>query len=175
MSRATIAWLGLPPTWYAWIYARLEQRLVVQHLLEMGDEPLGVGRVAMKAAPELVVDTAASHRVQRLLHHLEGRLLARPAPVVQQQRQHGRLGELGGRPEPAVDGIEVAGQCLERLVEARPPTAFVRVRHGGAGPSASVSDCAEVSRSARFVRQACAMPASTWRKLGRPNPARGGK
>ena len=47
-----------------------EQRVVVQHLFEVRDEPLPVDRVAVEAAADEVVHPAERHRVERLLHHL---------------------------------------------------------------------------------------------------------
>ena len=41
-----------------------QQRLVVEHLLEVGDEPLLVDRVAGEAAADVVVHPAARHRVE---------------------------------------------------------------------------------------------------------------
>ena len=38
-----------------------EQRLVVQHLLEVRDQPVGVDRVAVEAAADLVVHAAGGH------------------------------------------------------------------------------------------------------------------
>ncbi len=40
-----------------------QQRVVVQHLLEVRHHPVGVDRVAREAARQLVVDTAAGHRL----------------------------------------------------------------------------------------------------------------
>ena len=42
-----------------------EQRVVVEHLLEVGHGPGGIDRVAVEAAAELVVDAAVHHRVER--------------------------------------------------------------------------------------------------------------
>ena len=43
-------------------------RIVVQHLLEMRDQPLVVRRVAGEAAGEMVVDAALAHPVERDRH-----------------------------------------------------------------------------------------------------------
>ena len=42
-----------------------QQRVVVEHLLEVGDQPAGVDRVAGEAAADLVVHAAVGHRAQR--------------------------------------------------------------------------------------------------------------
>jgi hypothetical protein len=41
-----------------------EESLVVEHLLEVGDEPVGVGRVTMEPAADLVVHSAGGHGVE---------------------------------------------------------------------------------------------------------------
>ena len=46
--------------------------LVVEHLLEVGDQPLGVGRVAGEPAAEMVVDAAGGHGVEGGDGHLLG-------------------------------------------------------------------------------------------------------
>src|SRR5205814_5581696 len=47
-----------------------EQRVVVQHLLEVRYEPPRVDRVAVEAAADEVVHTACGHRVERASRHL---------------------------------------------------------------------------------------------------------
>ena len=56
-----------------------EQRVVVEHLLEVRNGPGGLGRVAMEAAAQVVVDSAASHGVQGLGRHLQQLGVARTA------------------------------------------------------------------------------------------------
>src|SRR3954470_390052 len=43
-----------------------ELRIVVEHLLEMRNEPARIGRVAGEPAAEMIVDAALGHRVERL-------------------------------------------------------------------------------------------------------------
>ena len=50
-----------------------EQRVVVEHLLEVGDAPGGVDAVAVEAAADLVVDAAGGHVAQRLQRHRRAR------------------------------------------------------------------------------------------------------
>ena len=59
-----------------------QQGVVVEHLLEVGDEPGGVDRVAGEAAADLVVDAAGHHRVEGQLDDLASRRgrAAAPAP-----------------------------------------------------------------------------------------------
>jgi hypothetical protein len=46
-----------------------EQRVVVEHLLEVRDGPLRIDAVAGEAAADLIEDPAAGHRAQRLQRH----------------------------------------------------------------------------------------------------------
>ena len=65
-----------------------EQRVVVEHLLEVRHEPDRVDRIAVEAAAELVVNAAVGHAPQRAQRHRE-RLLAAAAPMrAQQEREH---------------------------------------------------------------------------------------
>ena len=50
-----------------------EQRVVVEHLLEVRDGPGRVDGVAGEAAADLVVDPAGGHRPQRVERHLRAR------------------------------------------------------------------------------------------------------
>ena len=83
-----------------------EQRVVVEHLLEVGDEPGLVDRVAGEAAADLVVDAAVGHRVERHLHHV---LRA----VRQQQLERRRGRELGRSAEPAVARVGHHAQAAD--------------------------------------------------------------
>ena len=89
-----------------------QQRVVVEHLLEVGDEPLGVDRVAGEAAADLVVDAAAHHPVERA-----GDVLALAAGHQELEDARGR--ELGGVAEPAVSRIGRREQAADRAVEDR--------------------------------------------------------
>ncbi len=63
-----------------------EQRIVVEHLLEMGDQPPFVGGVSGKPAADLIVDAACGHGAQRGLDHGQGMAILRPLVTVEQQR-----------------------------------------------------------------------------------------
>ncbi len=62
-----------------------EQRIVVEHFFEMGDEPVPVGAVPGKAAGEMVVDAARAHGVERARKSFERPFVAGPPPVLGQQ------------------------------------------------------------------------------------------
>ena len=80
--------------------------VVVEHLLEVRDEPRGVGCVAVEPAAELVADATGRHRVQAPPRNRKrSRVPRRRVPAEEGLDRH-RLGELG-RPSPAaVDGVE---------------------------------------------------------------------
>ena len=77
-----------------------EQGVVVQHLLEVRDEPDRVDRVAVEAAGELVVDAAGRHVVERQLGHPQ-RLGAARLPVLRSRNQSAHEGgNFGAPPNP---------------------------------------------------------------------------
>src|SRR6185437_1164690 len=71
---------------------RHEQRVVVEHLLEVRDEPLLVDRVAVEAAADEVVHAARAHAVERAEREVE-----RAAAEQELDRRGGR--ELRRTPE----------------------------------------------------------------------------
>ncbi len=96
-----------------------EQRVVVQHLLEVRDQPLAIGGITAEAAADVVVHAAPGHRVQCLRDHLEGLWITEAAVQAQQQLQAHRGRELRRRPETAVPGIELPRVGLERRLQLR--------------------------------------------------------
>ena len=82
-----------------------QQRVVVEHLLEVWDVPSFVRRVPMEAAAKLVVHPAAGHLVQRDRRHVER--LGRPTQVhAQAELQRHGLGELRRAAEPSPARVE---------------------------------------------------------------------
>ena len=102
-----------------------QQRVVVEHLLEVRDHPPRVHRVAREPAPDLVVHAAAGHGPERVQAHLQDafagqgiRALSRAAAREQElDRRGGR--ELGRAPEAAVLGVVDPAQPLDRGVQHR--------------------------------------------------------
>ncbi len=92
-----------------------EQRLVVQHLLEVRDEPLRVDGVPVEPAADVVVDPATGHAVERADHGAEGLGVAGRGPLVDQERQRHGLGELRCPAEPAVDPIQLSERPRGRM------------------------------------------------------------
>ena len=94
-----------------------QRRLVVQHLLEVGHQPLAVDRVAGEPAADVVVDAARRHRVERRGDDPAGVLRSARHVGAQHELEVEGRGELGGRPEPAPFRVEHAGQSLQRGVD----------------------------------------------------------
>src|SRR5450759_553946 len=79
-----------------------QERLVVQHLLEMGHQPLRVGRIAVEAKSYLLINAAQPHRLKRSFCHLKRFLTACAIPVSQEEREVVRRRELRRSPEPTM-------------------------------------------------------------------------
>ena len=93
-----------------------EQRVVVEHLLEVRDEPVVVGGVAGEAAAELVVHAAGGHRVERRRDHLERLRRTRCARYARHRKSSVIAGgNFGARAEAAVVRLELrARRCRTR-------------------------------------------------------------
>src|SRR5262245_8780131 len=87
-----------------------QQRVVVQHLLEMGDRPGRIDAVASEATGKLVVHSAAGHRLAGLPHHLKRLSVAGSRVVPEKElKNHGRW-KLRRRSEAAVAWIKLGLQ-----------------------------------------------------------------
>ena len=109
---ALIAWRmeGLPGVQID----RGELRVIVEHFLKVGYKPIAVYRVAVETAPQLVVDAAERHAVERGDEHTHGVFTACASPGAQKQFQVGGLWEFGGAPETAPFGVVVARHFAHR-------------------------------------------------------------
>jgi hypothetical protein len=99
-----------------------EEGLVVEHLLEVGDEPAVVDRVAGEAAAKVVVDAARGHGVEREDDRL-------PDVAAQEQVEAHRLGELGCPADAAPRGVDLGEEVVDGLVD-----------HAGTGRRAAGAD-----------------------------------
>ena len=115
-----------------------EQCVVVQHLLEVRHDPVGVHRVPGEAAPDLVIHAAPGHRVGGARHHGQRPAaafgLAGPLGVAEQELQHHRRRELRRPAEPAALGVVVLGQRGHRLVAQRRQARLGRLPAQRRGP-----------------------------------------
>ena len=153
-----------------------EQRVVVEHLLEVRHEPDRVDRVAVEAAAELVVDAAVGHAPQRAQRHRERLLAAAAAVHAEQEREHRVRRELGRAPEAAVALVVLPAQRQQRVEERRLRQREAAGRRGRAGPPAGSRPArrpgARPARGARGRPRRCRRaPAGT--RAARPAPRAG--
>ena len=81
---------------------RHEQGIVVEHLFEVGHQPLAVHGVAVEAAPHLVVDAAPGHLVEAQPHHRQALPVAGEAALGQEKSQLQGPGEFRGAAKAAM-------------------------------------------------------------------------
>ncbi len=93
-----------------------EQRLIGEHLLEVGNEPLAVGRITGEAAAHVVVDAAGGHGIERRRDDGLGRLGSAGHVGPQDQLDVERRREFRSRAESTPFLVERSGQCLDRGV-----------------------------------------------------------
>jgi hypothetical protein len=95
-----------------------ERGLVVQHLLEVRDRPVGVRAVAVEAAAEVVVEAAGGHRVERVAGDVAVLAVAALHVVGADDGVDAtRLRELRRAAEPAVVPVCGPGERARRVVE----------------------------------------------------------
>ena len=82
--------------------------LVVEHLLEVRNEPLPVGAVAVETAAELVEDPAPAHRPEGFLRHPNRLPPTGPLTMPEQKEQLLGHRELRGSAKPAELRIELS-------------------------------------------------------------------
>ena len=146
-----------------------EQRVVVEHLLEVGHGPGGVDRVAGEAAADLVVDPAAGHRLERAERHL---VLAAGQQELDHVAPAGTSAPVRSRRSPGRSRSTAtpARRADPRRGSARPRARAARWR-SAPGPSACPGRGSPRGASAH----ASATPSSTIRQLGSPCRDSGGK
>ena len=145
-----------------------EQRLVVEHLLEVRHEPLAVDGVPGEAAADVVVHAARRHRVER--RRARPRRIAAPSDAARgRPATRSRLiveGNFGAAPKPPHSAVEVGDQRLHGAVEVtgagklRRPAAAGAVRE-----TASRRASPFFASSARRLRQASSIAAISCRNV----------
>ncbi len=100
-----------------------QQRLIVEHLLEMRDVPLCIGGVAMEPAADMVVYPSLCHFLQRAARHLQARVVVGQAVGLEQEQQCVLIGELRSLVKPAQPVVvviaEMADQRLHQLAAGK--------------------------------------------------------
>jgi hypothetical protein len=94
---------------------RGEDGVVVEHLLEVRDEPAIVHGIAMEASADDVVEATGGHSVERRGDHRQ-RLLA---PAAQEELERRRRRKLRGAPEPPECRLEARGDRMLGICEQR--------------------------------------------------------
>ena len=79
--------------------------LVIEHLLEVGNQPAGVRGIAVKPETHVIIDASARHGVQGRFHHGQGLLVPASLPPAKKKGEVMGHGELGGSAEPAVSPV----------------------------------------------------------------------
>ena len=97
-----------------------QQRVVVEHLLEMRDDPPGVDAVPGEAASQLVVDPASRHRLAGSANHRQGHRIAGALVMAEQELENHRRRELGRASEAAARCVEPGRQNGGGAVEVCP-------------------------------------------------------
>src|SRR5699024_8739200 len=86
--------------------------VVIKHLLEVGHGPLAVGGIAMKAAANVVAESAVSHRIERFAGYRAELVVVGAFGGPHQEVEPPGLGELLAATESAVFSICVAHGTL---------------------------------------------------------------
>ena len=91
-----------------------EKRVVVEHLLEVGNQPECVCGVPVKASANLVVHASGGHLVEGQFEHLERERHTSPMIEAEKEFESLRLGELWLKTEAAGSVVELVSQLIER-------------------------------------------------------------
>ena len=92
-----------------------QRRVVVGHLLEVGDDPALVHGVAVEPAAQVIVNPPSGHAGERLLHDVPRPGLALVVPAAEEELYGAGRGELRGGAEATVPDVEQARHLARRL------------------------------------------------------------
>ncbi|GIW73141.1 MAG: hypothetical protein KatS3mg102_2683 [Planctomycetota bacterium] len=153
-----------------------EQRLVIEHLLEVRHQPALIHRVPRKPATQLIVDPPGRHPVARQQHLLHRTGQLHPRSNRQQKQPHHRLGKLRRPAEPAVH----ADRSSRIRSAARRNRAGLGRPAGPLSNSRPAASCRRKSAAARRIsprrcRHNSATRCNTIINEGRPCRGSGGK
>ena len=80
--------------------------VVVEHLFKMRHMPFGVDAVARKSPADVIVNAACTERVEQAAHRVAIPGRRRGVDIrCARNRKIGALGNLGARPDPAVERV----------------------------------------------------------------------
>ena len=100
-----------------------QERVVIEHLLEVRHGPRRVNAVAVEPAGELVADPSHRHAVERVgenrIDGCGGRVVGGRGAHVQQEQQVRGLGKLGGGSKPAVESVELLQEFRDGPLDMR--------------------------------------------------------
>ena len=94
-----------------------QEGIVVQHLLEMRNQPALVGGVACEPTADMIVDPPCRHSIERTRDHLQSSALSCPTVTTEEQREPCRRGEFRRAAKSAVALIEILTELRHRLVK----------------------------------------------------------
>ena len=148
-----------------------EERLVGEHLLEVGHEPAGVRRVAAEAAHQMVVDAAGGHGVERPQRHATGRAPRRCPRAAWRRHSSTRVGRgnFGAGPYPP-HSVEAGAEPGDDLAEhgagversgprrVRQKRCGAGTRHGTVHTARLVLSSASRASPGRIVHEALGQP-----------------
>ena len=98
---------------------REESRVVVEHLLEVRDDPPRVRRVPMEPASDLVIDAPSGHGGQGARDDRPQALLPRAAVAGHDPLHRPGMGELLLSRDASVDGVELASKGVRAFLQHR--------------------------------------------------------
>ncbi len=153
-----------------------ELRLVVEHLLEVRHAPVGIHRVAMEAAADVIAHAPERHRAQGVQRRVTRIGVAGARVLAQQEQQLARAGKLRRAAEPAVPRVVGRAELCARSIER------AGRRHVTSGSADARRTCRRSVRLAadsttlvRSVFHARAISSSTSTNPGRCQRDAGGK
>ena len=94
-----------------------QEGIVVEHLLEMGDQPALVGGVPCEPATDMIVDPPVRHRIERARDHLQDSALPCSAVTTEEQREPCGRGKLWRTTESAVALVEILTELRYSLIK----------------------------------------------------------
>jgi hypothetical protein len=96
---------------------RNEQRVVIEHLLEMRNQPLRIDRIAVETSPQLVKDPSTRHRIKGGHNSLIKRRTRVDPRVAHQKQELLGWGKLRSSTEASILSVETIDELLRCAVK----------------------------------------------------------